>query len=81
MARYGRARDQISQIPYQIGSQIGSQILYPPPASFISAMSMSILLIVFWSRFGQVGPPLELPLIGFAKPIKGLHFRLLEFLV
>jgi len=31
---------------------------------------MSILLIVFWSRFGQVGPPLELPLIGFAKNIR-----------
>ena len=43
---------------------------YTPPLLSFRRFSMSILLIVFWSRFGQVGPPLELPLIGFAKNIR-----------
>ena len=58
----GRARDEKSQIGYPDP--------VPPPLLSFRRFSMSILLIVFWSRFGQVGPPLELPLIGFAKNIR-----------
>ena len=43
----GRARDEISQIGYPDP--------IPPPLLSFRRFSMSILLIVFWSRFGQVG--------------------------